>query len=47
MDVTLDKKIKQLRGTQERAEKYAPAGKDGMEAKALRALGKDSKRLAD
>ena len=47
VDMTLDKKIKQLRGTQERAEKYAPGGKDGMEAKALRALGEDSKQLAD
>lgn len=47
MDIKLDKKIKQLRRTQERAEKYAPEGKDGMEARALRALGEDSKRLAD
>ena len=47
MDMALDKKIKQLRGTQGRAEKYAPEGKDGMEARALRALGEDSKRLAD
>ena len=47
MDVKLDKKIEQLRGTQERAEKYAPEGVDGMEARALRALGEDSKRLAD
>lgn len=47
MDIKLDKKIKQLRGTQERAEKYAPKGKDGMEAMALRALGEDSKQLAD
>ena len=47
MDIKLDKKIKQLRGTQERAEKYAPKGKDGMEARALRALGEDSKQLAD
>ena len=46
-DMTLDKKIEQLRGTQERAEKYAPEGVDGMEARALRALGEDSKRLAD
>ena len=45
--MTLDKKIEQLRGTQERAEKYAPEGVDGMEARALRALGEDSKRLAD
>ena len=47
MDIKLDKKIKQLRRTQEQAEKYAPEGKDGMEARALRALGEDSKRLAD
>ena len=47
MDVKLDKKIEQLRGTQERAEKYAPKGEDGMEARALSALGEDRKRLAD
>ena len=45
--MTLDKKIEQLRGTQEQAEKYAPEGVDGMEARALRALGEDSKQLAD
>lgn len=45
--MTLDKKIEQLRGTQERAEKYAPEGKAVVEAMDLRALGEDSKQLAD
>lgn len=47
MDVKLDKKIEQLRGTQERAEKYAPEGKAVVEAMDLRALGEDSKQLTD
>lgn len=48
MDVKLDKKkSNSCGGMQDRAEKYAPEGVDGMEAKAIRALGEDSKQLAD